>query len=865
MARVIADLQLHSRFSRAVSKAMTIPAIAAWARRKGIGLVATGDWTHPMWFREIERDLEELGNGLLKLKHDGASSDAILQPKFETHDPLFLLASEVSCIYSQNGKGRRIHTLIWVPSLASARDISKEMTKRGCNLLSDGRPIIGLTSIQVAELVLTIEPKALVIPAHCLLPDSMILGERFIPKRIDAVEVGERVVTHSGTFHKVIEVKKRFYTGNVFHIRPWYFRPGLVTTPEHPYYAIQTIKKCPSTGDICRPSRSHLALCKRKGCLRYVPAWIQAKYLAVGDVLVYPRSRVLTYQSDMVLDGTSEEHGTIHAGGTRGRRRRNTIPMTPGLGRLIGYYLAEGSTDGDNSFSFCFAEHEQDFIDDVIRLTAEIFGIDHVRVYRRPQSKAREVIFYSKLHAQLFARKCYGESQRHIASAKIIPAEILEADESVQAECLRGWYRGDHGYTTSRMLMNQMKAICLRLGIIPSVHVETVRDHARRGKHEYKGRVIRANYDVYHFNNFSFFENAFDLKKEIPRSQTKLDRKHGWMDERNVYLPIKEITQKDYGGEVYNLEVETDHSYVTEFSAVHNCWTPWFSVFGSMSGFNSIDEAFGPYAKYIYAVETGLSSNPSMNWQIHELDTRSIVSFSDAHSGAKLGREATVFEIPGELGYDAVYDAIRGSSEAHAPHIAYTIEFHPEEGKYHWSGHRSCRVRRSPRDTATNGATCPVCGKSLTQGVEQRVGELAGRSEEDLKLEMFERPLSNAASIRMTRSTAFPKRPPFVMLVPLIETIAEALGTSVVSKKVQALYFRLTDEVGTEFFVLMEASIDAIAHVAGERVAEGVRRVRSGDLVIDPGYDGVFGVVKIWNDGGKGIADSGKEQLTLLS
>src|SRR3989344_9070746 len=222
---VIADLQLHSRFSRAVSPQMTIPFIAQWAKKKGIGLVATGDWTHPMWFREIQRDLEEVGNGLLKLKstiegrgskigaEGGGSmiektnplSTLHLQPLSSTLDhlsfPLFLLATEVSCIYSQGGKGRRIHILIWVPSFASAEKINKQMTKQGCNLLSDGRPIIGLSAIQVAELVLSIEPNALIIPAHAWTPWFSLYGsmsgfnsidEAFGPyaKNIYAVETG---------------------------------------------------------------------------------------------------------------------------------------------------------------------------------------------------------------------------------------------------------------------------------------------------------------------------------------------------------------------------------------------------------------------------------------------------------------------------------------------------------------------------------------------------------------------------------------------------------------------------------------------------------------------------------------------------
>lgn len=437
--QIIADLQLHSKYSRAVSPNMVLPEIFAWTKRKGMGLVATGDWTHPLWMREIKANLEELGNGLLKLKT--ATSD----------DPLFLLATEVSCIYSQGGRGRRIHTLIWVPTLDSADKINKEMTKQGCNLMSDGRPIIGLTSIQVAELVLTIEPHAMIIPAHA--------------------------------------------------------------------------------------------------------------------------------------------------------------------------------------------------------------------------------------------------------------------------------------------------------------------------------------------------------------------------------------------------------------------WTPWFSVFGSMSGFDSLEEAYGKFAKDVYAVETGLSSSPAMNWRIKELDTRSIVSFSDAHSGPKLGRESTVFDIPdGKLNYTAIENAIKQKGVSQ---IAYTIEFYPEEGKYHWSGHRACNIRWGPKEIEKNGTTCPVCGKPLTQGVEQRVGELAGRSEEDLKL--------TKTKMGMIASGAFPKRPPFVMLVPLQEIISECLGSPVASPKVQTPYRQLTDALGGEFSVLLKAVHADIAKIAGERVAVGVEKVRTGDIVIDPGYDGVFGVVKLWRDGKeKPLIDASKEQLSIF-
>ena len=457
---IIADLQLHSRFSRAVSKAMTIQNIDYWARKKGIGLVATGDWTHPLWLAEIEKDLEEMGNGLLQLKKSEVLETGV-HTETATPSPLFMLATEVSSIYKQDGKVRRVHTLIWVSSLACAAKIAKEMTKRGCNLLSDGRPIIGLTSIQVAELVFSIDPNALIIPAHA--------------------------------------------------------------------------------------------------------------------------------------------------------------------------------------------------------------------------------------------------------------------------------------------------------------------------------------------------------------------------------------------------------------------WTPWFAVFGSMSGFDSLSQAFGSYADRIYAVETGLSSNPAMNWRIKELDNRSIVSFSDAHSGAKLGREATIFRFPdGKISFDGIAQALKNvKRDIKKPHIAYTLEFYPDEGKYHYTGHRVCGVRYTPEEVEKRGTTCPVCGKPLTGGVMHRMNQLATRTEKDIAVEKLRGSLFPIEAT-LYGSSKLKHRPPFAMLVPLMEIIAEVIGSPVTSPKVERVYVKLLQEIGPDFFVLLNASLSEIEKSAGSMIAEGVDRVRKGDIFIDPGFDGVFGIVKIWKSHEGGLVSRAKEQLTLL-
>jgi uncharacterized protein (TIGR00375 family) len=264
-------------------------------------------------------------------------------------------------------------------------------------------------------------------------------------------------------------------------------------------------------------------------------------------------------------------------------------------------------------------------------------------------------------------------------------------------------------------------------------------------------------------------------------------------------------------------------------------WTPWYSLYGSRSGFDSLQECFGKFTDQIKAIETGLSSDPAMNWRIKELDRCSIVSFSDAHSPQKMGREATVFEVPEtkRLEYEDIRRAIVNNK------IASTIEFHPEEGKYHWTGHRLCQVKQSPEETKKLGTTCPVCGRQLTVGVMHRVQELA------------EKPADYQPR----------NRPPYKMLVPLMEILSESLGAGVSSQIVETEYNRLTGQIGSEFEVLLNAKIEKIAVISGEKVAEGIKRVRKGEIFVDPGYDGVFGRVKIWGEKEK---TEEQKQMTLF-
>ena len=290
-------------------------------------------------------------------------------------------------------------------------------------------------------------------------------------------------------------------------------------------------------------------------------------------------------------------------------------------------------------------------------------------------------------------------------------------------------------------------------------------------------------------------------------------------------------------------------------------WTPWFGALGENGGYDSLGEVFGRWVKWVPAIETGMSSDPAMNWRITELDDRRIVSFGDAHSPMKMGREATIFrrrvgsDRPrGRISYSGVYGAIWGQKGGDWE-VGGTIEFYPEEGKYHFTGHRRCGVRRSPEETKKMGVTCPVCGRSLTVGVAHRVEKLAGR-------EVSISATVNGDGLRVIKNADQPERPGYVMLVPLAEIVAEAVGQGATSRKAMTVYERLVAK-RSELAVLMRTGAEEIRETAGERVAEGIMKVRRGEVSVDPGYDGVFGQAKIWG-GTKGRSDTLLDQMALF-
>ena len=248
-------------------------------------------------------------------------------------------------------------------------------------------------------------------------------------------------------------------------------------------------------------------------------------------------------------------------------------------------------------------------------------------------------------------------------------------------------------------------------------------------------------------------------------------------------------------------------------------WTPHFSVLGAKSGFDSVEECFEELTPYVHALETGLSSDPAMNWRISKLDRYQLISNSDAHSPSKLGREANLLDI--DCSYEGLYRAIQTGEGLEG-----TVEFFPEEGKYHFDGHRKCGVSLSPVEAERLGGICPVCGKKLTMGVDHRVEQLADRAEGFVKKDGKK----------------------YESLVPLPEVISACMGYSTASKKVQGCFEQMIQTLGTEFDILRNVPSEDIKSCAGERIAEGIENVRTGNVKRIPGYDGEYGKIELFDE-----------------
>lgn len=256
-----------------------------------------------------------------------------------------------------------------------------------------------------------------------------------------------------------------------------------------------------------------------------------------------------------------------------------------------------------------------------------------------------------------------------------------------------------------------------------------------------------------------------------------------------------------------------------------HAWTPWFAVFGSKSGYDSLEECFEELTPNIFAIETGLSSDQTMNRRLSQLDKIALVSNSDAHSLEKLGREANVLKFKGAANYDEMWEIIKSGDKNK---FLYTIEFYPEEGMYHYDGHRDCKVSMTPNETKKEKEICPVCKKKLTVGVLHRVDDLADRSGKNIPDKFV------------------PQR----YIVPLREIIACSFEVGATSKKVEKEYRSMLQKLGNEFAILLYIEIEKIKKaVSDENIATGIENMRQGKVKIISGYDGVYGEVDVFPKG----------------
>ncbi len=280
------------------------------------------------------------------------------------------------------------------------------------------------------------------------------------------------------------------------------------------------------------------------------------------------------------------------------------------------------------------------------------------------------------------------------------------------------------------------------------------------------------------------------------------------------------------------LELALSASKGTAFFVPAHIWTPWFSLLGDKSGFDSLAECFDDLSGHIHAVETGLSSDPPMNWLCSFLDSCTLISNSDAHSPDRVGREANLFHT--ELSYDALLQAMKTGDRKQ---FLGTVEFFPQEGKYHFDGHRRCGIRLHPAETSRQGGLCPACGNPVTVGVLHRVLKLGDRTEGQ------ERPL----------------RHPFHSLIPLREILSEILRTGPDSRKVEEFYFSVLKALGPELPLLFDTPLERIREAAGEELAEAIRRMRRQEVFIEEGYDGEYGRIRVF--AAQEIGRTGQGQL----
>jgi len=761
---------------------MNIPLIAENAKLKGLSIVGTGDILNPKWEEELLKYAQKVDEGT-----------------FEYKGVRFLLTTEVE-------DAKRVHHVLIFPNLQAVHEMREKLKRYSKDIESEGRPHLSLNGEEIADLANDFD--VLIGPAHCVPPDTLSILKNGI-KKISDVKEGDEVLTHNGRFRRITKIYKRMYTGDILKIKVRYLPEPIVVTPEHPIYAIKTKPACHGVQGICKPTckRQFSMKKRRRNCKRYYlsykPEWVMAKDLEIGDVVLFP---VLKEIRDIERISLKKFIDSVTLNSWK-REIPEEIEVSKEFCRLAGYFLAEGSCFRDG-ITFSLNEEERDIIEDIEELLREIFGVKP-SIRNDKRGKGHELKVYSRVLRNFFGEMFYIKGKEKRAWNKQLPHEFLYLPPEKQFEIFVGWWKGDGGVTTSRILMNQMNIIAMRNGFILTFSRHRVKS-AKIGK-----RDAKTTHDRWQARISTFNDEIEDMLRD--RGITKLpkgDIRYGWFDGAYFYLPIIRIGKEPYDGIVYNLEVEEDSSYVTESGTLHNCFTPWTALYKE---YNSLKECYGN-AK-IHFLELGLSADSYLADLIKAHHKLTYLSNSDAHSPHphRLGREFNRFEIQ-EPTFEEVRKALL---KCGGRKIILNAGLDPRLGKYHLTACSRCYTKYKLEDAKRLGWRCEKCGGIIKKGVKDRILELADTKEK-------------------------PKdRAPYLHLAPLAEIIAMVLNKGVETKAIKTIWERLLKEFGSEIRVLVDVPIEDIAKTIGEDIAKAIWAFRKEKLLVIPGGGGKYGEIKL--------------------
>ena len=746
---------------------MSIPEIARFSKIKGLNLVGTGDFTHPQWLKEIIDTLTpEQDTGLFKLTKNADSPVR------------FMLTSEVCTIFDYKGESKKVHHVILTPNLENAIQIN-ELLRRFGDLTSDGRPILDLTAPQLVEEVMTVSSENMIFPAHAWTPWFSIFGAfsgfdniedcyQDMTKHIHALETGlscydkeTQVLTAEGWKNfDAVNYNDEICTLKIGTNEIKFQKPLKLHVYQHKgkMYRLKTKR----VDLLVTPNHK----------LLYSPCdFRRSPKLVLREAeLVFNKSK--RFKKDGIWIGENSEHfilpavevkhGNQHYSGSRIQKEKK-LPLKEWL-RFFGFWIAEGwTTEGkEGDYNVCVSNKNKLLLSEM-KAILKNFGYC---TYLSEKTFTLRVRDFQLFHYLKRFGKC---------SQKFVPKETKALSKENLKLFFEYYIKGDgHIYgrngkglsatTTSARLRDDLQEIALKLGISAYYKLGGKKGTPFRSPSSYYKKTYKQREDAW----VIYFIRK-NLHTVLPSTNKKYNYDESWID---------------FEGPVYCVTVPNHVIYIRRDGIPVWCG----------------------------------NSDPAMNWRLSKLDQFALVSNSDCHSfwPWRIGREANVFDLD-KFTYQDVTSAVKNNDPAR---FKFTIETDPAYGKYHWTGHRNCKVSLSSEEAIKFNNICPVCRRKLTKGVEQRVEELA------------DRPLN------FKREGA----PGFLRLLPLSEVIAAVLGTdSPSAQTVWRIYNLLVEKFRDEYTVLIDTPMETLAKVVDASIAETIVKVRNGALKVTPGYDGVYG------------------------